>query len=343
MRWLKRPPRDERGATIILVAVTMVVVLGFGAIAVDAGAMYAEKSELQNGADAAAIAVAQTCAKSIADLKCVAPSSLSQPLADANAKDGMTKVTSTDVDLAAGKVTVATASRDSAGDHFATAFARIFGINTVDIDAVAVAQWGGIKSAPIPLPMAFSDCEVDVTAANNGIPQFLFLHGATAQKGSTCKSPASGLNVPGGFGWLVPGGGACTLSVTLDSPWVASESGNDPIASCSATMQAYKDQLIAGQKVVVLIPVFDDVTGTGSTAQYHLMAFAAMELIGWDLSGSAAWTYMPPAAQLVKAAALGLPSSRGIAGKFIRFVGLDEKYEYGGPATYGGTTVKLSK
>ncbi|GAG04726.1 unnamed protein product, partial [marine sediment metagenome] len=46
----------RRGATIVAAAVAMVVVIGFAALAVDVGNLYAAKGELQRAADAAAMA-----------------------------------------------------------------------------------------------------------------------------------------------------------------------------------------------------------------------------------------------------------------------------------------------
>ena len=60
---MQRLRKDERGAVAIIVALVMVVLLGFAAIAVDISAMWAEKRQLQNGADAGALAIAQDCAK----------------------------------------------------------------------------------------------------------------------------------------------------------------------------------------------------------------------------------------------------------------------------------------
>ena len=51
--------RDERGAVLVFVAVGLVMLLGFTAFTVDFGRIYSERRELQNGADAAALAVAQ--------------------------------------------------------------------------------------------------------------------------------------------------------------------------------------------------------------------------------------------------------------------------------------------
>ena len=56
--------RDERGVMGVLIAVLIGggVLLGMGALAIDVGQLYQNRAELQNGADAAALAVADSCA-----------------------------------------------------------------------------------------------------------------------------------------------------------------------------------------------------------------------------------------------------------------------------------------
>jgi len=53
---------DDRGAAGILIAVMMVFLLGMAGLVVDVGAMYQERRALSNGADAAALAIAEDCA-----------------------------------------------------------------------------------------------------------------------------------------------------------------------------------------------------------------------------------------------------------------------------------------
>ena len=60
-RQLEQEPDSERGAAGVLVAVMMLVLIGVGAIAVDVGQIYAERAELQNAADAGALAGAEIC------------------------------------------------------------------------------------------------------------------------------------------------------------------------------------------------------------------------------------------------------------------------------------------
>lgn len=342
MRRLTKDPENERGATAIAVALTMVMMLGFAAIAVDVGGMYAEKSVVQNGADAAALAVAQTCAKNSTLPTCANGSSLSGVLAKANAKDNLTNVQSTVVDKTAGKVTVITNAEESSGVHFSTFFARIFGTNSASINAEAQARWGGAQAGTAAMPIAFSSCEVDSSITADGTTQFLLSHGTGAGKKDTCHDTGSGLEIPGGFGWLLTSS-TCKVKVDLASPWVVSNTGNSPEADCAATLQGWKTKLQAGGKVIALFPVFDDTRGTGSSGEFHLKAFAAIDLMGWDLANQDPFSYMPAAAQAFKDAGGWKNSDLGIVGKFIRYVALDESFEVGGPTIYGGNVVELTK
>ena len=78
MRRMKH--RDERGATAVVLALLMVVMVGFTALAVDVGALRWDQKQLQNGADAAALAVANDCAKG----KCGDQQTTASGLANAN-------------------------------------------------------------------------------------------------------------------------------------------------------------------------------------------------------------------------------------------------------------------
>ena len=91
----------ERGAVSVIVAILMVTLLGFVAIAVDVGNIYSERAQLQNGADASAIALAQKCARNSADPLCSTTSTLAGSLANQNALDGMSNVNNIQLDKTA--------------------------------------------------------------------------------------------------------------------------------------------------------------------------------------------------------------------------------------------------
>jgi Flp pilus assembly protein TadG len=95
MWWLTRRLRrhgDDRGALTALVTILLAggVLLGTGALVVDTGTLYVERSELQNGADAAALSIAQKCA--ISQSKCAAAVANAVTYADRNASDGTSNV-----------------------------------------------------------------------------------------------------------------------------------------------------------------------------------------------------------------------------------------------------------
>jgi Flp pilus assembly protein TadG len=75
MRRLMRRVRGrnvERGAVAALVAILLTtgVMVGMGAVVVDAGNLYAERAQMQSGADAAALAIAQACSSTPTGAAC---------------------------------------------------------------------------------------------------------------------------------------------------------------------------------------------------------------------------------------------------------------------------------
>lgn len=56
MRFFKRILKDEKGASVIMVAVAIVVIFGFAVVAIDLSLIQLAKTQLQNAADAAALA-----------------------------------------------------------------------------------------------------------------------------------------------------------------------------------------------------------------------------------------------------------------------------------------------
>ena len=79
---LRLSQRSERGAVATIVAMLLGfgVVLGFAAVSIDVGSLMWERRQVQNGADAAALAMAKTCA--VDPAKCVAGGA-DQPQLDA--------------------------------------------------------------------------------------------------------------------------------------------------------------------------------------------------------------------------------------------------------------------
>jgi Flp pilus assembly protein TadG len=333
---LKAGTRDERGVIAPLTALLMVALLGMAAFAVDTAMMYSEHAQLQNGVDSSALAIAQACAEDPPLADCASADAAATALAGGNALDGVSHVAS--VNFGTGTVEVTTQARDTVeNNHFSLVFARALGINTADIRASAKARFGGYSTAEV-VPLAISMCEF------HGFParlQFFPSHGSGVenQTGRTC-APSShyGDDVPGGFGWLEHSG-PCTVRVSAGSD-LGSAGENFP-TDCGSKFAGWKTALEAGKPVEILVPIFDEVTGPESSAQFQIEAFAQISIRGWHFTGGGG-TYMTTEATALKSSLSLGPDDTGLFGEFIEKVTLAEAAVLGGPATYGALGVQLS-
>jgi hypothetical protein len=322
----------------------MVVLLAAGALAVDGGMLYAKRAQLQNGADAAALAVAQKCAASLTDPLCSTTSTLATSLAQSNMAAAQAGIGSLVVDTSARTVTANTQPLQpgvTAGS-VSTFLAQTLGISKVALAASATAGWGSPSTGTAPFPLAFSVCQV--VGQIDGNLQLLQDHGSGANP--SCNYGPSGLVVPGGFGWLAQNPGQCGASINIALAEGGSDPGKGAPSNCDAVLAQWVSTLQSGQRLVVLLPVFTAVVGTGSGAIYTLVGFAAYSVIGWNFGGAS--TAHPNNAY--NNTSPGVPSSlactgncNGIIGKFITYVALDNAYQVGPSTPFGATIVRLSQ
>ena len=320
MRRLRLAPHaDERGAVVIIVAFSMVALLGFAALAVDVGALYAERAQLQNGADAAALAVAQECAR---DKNCTDPAAKTPTavgLANANANDGAARVTDLSFPTSTSvRVDVATQDGKSGAGTLALAFAPILGIDSATVGAYAKAVWGIPVSGPAVLPLAFSPC--------------VFKPGAGVQliMAQTSGAPGCPGGVPGGFGWLSSEpAGSCSAIVNINLSETGGDTGNNLPANCDVVLQPIKDK-------IVLLPVYTSVVGTGSNAVYDISHWAAFRVMGWKFPSGTAYrnlNYYP-----------GIECKgdcNGLIGEFLNYVSLDDRFTIGTAPDNGVAVVSM--
>ena len=88
MRRLTEHRQNDRGATAIVISICMVVLMLFAAWVIDGSALYQERRELQNGADAAALAIARDCVEGA----CGDVYGTADTFVDANAGDGDSRI-----------------------------------------------------------------------------------------------------------------------------------------------------------------------------------------------------------------------------------------------------------
>jgi hypothetical protein len=166
--------RDESGAVAIVTAILMVVFLGFLSLAVDIGHLATVKNELQNAADAAALAGARAlvfeegtmvqkimplpdppyCNQAVTWAQNTINKSDAQNLSITVVQTGVwdwpanTFTPSGICQAGINAVHVEVQRNDSANQPVATWFARIFGIDTVNAAARATAAVGTVEDLP---------------------------------------------------------------------------------------------------------------------------------------------------------------------------------------------------
>jgi hypothetical protein len=308
--------RDDRGAIGVLVGVLMGggVLLGIGALVIDVGQLYQERAELQNGADAGALATAKTCAIG----SCLPGTAAGY--ANSNAKDGVSTV-----DLVCGRdsggvlpgcsassgsiidcptpasgnyVDVHTSTRTTGGSTLLPPrFARTLAGNSAytgsTVRACARAAWGAPKSATT-VAMTISQCEWWV--ATGGTPNGPAANPVYAPKPpyppnpaksfdqvlklhgtatSTCPGGPAGSDGPGMFGW-VDDSGNCSAFISGNT--YTADTGVSAGKSC-------QDALAKAQasKTPIFVPVYSSVSGTGTNGTYTLAGFAAFVVTGYHL------------------------------------------------------------
>jgi Flp pilus assembly protein TadG len=330
----------EKGAVSIMMAFLMVGLLGFTALVVDVGFLYAERGQLQNGADAAALGVAQKCAREPSSADCSTTSPLAKELGDKNALDGLTNIKSIELDKTSGKVTVTTGAQEDGGEanKVSLFFANILGNSSAEVGARASAVWGSASAGTTPFPLAMSVCQVEGRV--DGAMQRLQSHGTGAN--SSCNYGPSGQTVAGGFGWLAQDPGICGGKVNIYESEGGSSPGNSEPPYCSEVLNRWAADITAGRDVVILLPVFNQVTGTGSSASYGLTSFAAFKVKGWKFSGGSDLpsVFQNTSTHVGTLACTG--ECRGIIGTFVGYVSLQSGYTLGGPDKYSAKIVRMT-
>jgi Flp pilus assembly protein TadG len=306
---------DERGATAVMFALLLVPLLGFAAIAVDVGSLYAERARLQVAADAAAIAVAQDCSRgNCGDM-------LATARAMVVANDGA--AAAAQPVLSSAPLSVSVSGRTPV-KHW---FAPVLGYDSTAVSASATVGWGAPSRGTAMLPLAFSWCSFKAQTGG-GLPstttqQTIQLSSSAGL--ASCTGP-SGNVVPGGFGFLITDHGTCTVTSAI-AQHVTSSPGDTPPSGCNAVDFA----AFVGR--TVLLPIYDQFGGTGSGAWYRVYGYAAFTVTGYDFGGQF---------NTGKKVCGSTGADRCVTGYYTRFVELDDSWSYSPTApTLGASVLRL--
>jgi hypothetical protein len=153
--------RGQRGQTIVAAAIVMVVVIGFTAMAIDVGLAYRDRRDLQNDADAAALAGVQHLPLNIIAAEDAARQWLTN--------NGIRPNQVTDISVESSLVANDTL-RVEVDDDFGWIFGRVLGLTTSNVGAHARARVGSVQGSNEMMPWAIlqgdSPC---LDAAGNAI------------------------------------------------------------------------------------------------------------------------------------------------------------------------------
>ena len=322
--------RSERGASATVVAFMLVPLLGAGAIAIDVGAMYAERAQLQNGVDAAALAIAAVCARDEAD--CASPSALTsvaQTYVVANAAI-LRAPAADEPTISVTDDTVTVTAKTSVGHELAQ---LLTGTSASDVTASGSAEWGQPISGEV-IPFGFGICEFEsVEAAGPGeTPEKIAIElGTQARRGCDVT------NNPGGFGWLNASGCRVQFDLSGGELWHLGESGLGGGASGCSPVAATLDPLL---DTVILIPIYDSFKFVRSTCAdpaitsptkecYRIAKFAAFHLTGGKMPS---FNEIDPTAP---------PCANGcLQGYFVKYVAVDDAFELGAGSPGGLSVVR---
>jgi Flp pilus assembly protein TadG len=313
-RRVQRQSADDRGAVAVIVALLIAggVLLGMAAVVIDVGQVYQERAELQNGADAAAIGVAKTCA-----LGACQPT-VATTYADGNAS-GLTGGTA-GVPLVCGSgglgpcpastgaitdcpqppptgtnyVDVHTATLTASGSTllplpFAATLPGNSGDHGTAVHACAQAEWGP-PTAATTVAIAMSACTWDqATQQGTSFPatppyppnpmpaptadQVLKLNPGN---GTGCASEPAGADGPGTFAWVAHSRGNCTVGI---SGSFAGRTRMGVSFSCLSLLENSQQN-----QTPILVPVYLSQNGPPGNPSYTLLGFADFVVTGYHLS-----------------------------------------------------------
>jgi Flp pilus assembly protein TadG len=268
------PKRNERGQSLVLTVVVLVSLLGMAALVLDVGSWYRAKRNLQGTADAAALAGAQALPDTPGSA-----TSLANQYATTNTPDLATKDVSISSNIVPNDRISVHVTRPSPGF-----FARVLGIDSVQVGATAVAQSEGMAQARYVAPITVKNTHPML--AGPGCPCFGPDNETTLPLGKT--------GAPGAFAMLDLSGdptgttGASTLADWIDNGYdqylALGGYFSDPGAKFNnSQIQAALNQRIGTE---LLFPVYDTLTSGGSNATYHIIAWAAFHLESINTQGT---------------------------------------------------------
>jgi Putative Flp pilus-assembly TadE/G-like len=260
--------RRERGQAAVLTVLFMVVLLATAAAVLDVGSWYKEDRELQATMDAAALAGAQALPDD--------PGTATALAGQYSSKNGggldTTQVTRTTIENDTIKVT---GSRPAPGF-----FSKIFGIDSVTVNATAKARTGILASAKWAAPIAVDEQHPYLQAKRWGEATTLELDkvGPGAYRLVNIDGSRGGTN-PGTLGdWIRDG-----YEGYMPLDWYYSDPGAK--YNTNPNFKSALEEVIASGEEL-LFPVYRSVREQGAGFEYEIVGWVGFVVTGFTIKGS---------------------------------------------------------
>jgi hypothetical protein len=260
--------RSERAQSLVITLVFMTALIGMAAAVLDVGSWYRAHRKLQANADAAALAGAQELPSSTAEAQSTA-------LAYADRNDGGLEAKNVRFrsDVNANDTIEVTTERPAPGF-----FAKLFGLDSVEVRAKAVARTGVLGRARWAAPVAV-DWQHDMLQCQcwgeETTLDFLKV-GPGAFRLINIDSTHGGTG-PQDLGlWIREG-----LDAWMDKDrWYYSDPGIKPNSSHIKSALDFRDE------TELLFPVYNETRAQGAGFEYYVIGWAVFHVTGYEIRGS---------------------------------------------------------
>ena len=275
---------DDCGQAAVITVMFMATLLGAVAMVLDVGSWFREQRDTQSDADAAALAAAQALPGDTGTASALAARYLDKNLAG----DG--RVVSFSKGYVLNDTVTVKVNRDAPGT-----FSKLFGIDSVNVSATAKARAGGIRAAkwvaPIVVNIKHPDLNCDIA---NGKPVPCFGK-ATEIELAHLHKPGSG-TAAGSFSLInLEKDGSGTVGASTIGRWIVT--GYDEYMDLgdygSVPSAMFNDSHVKGAMAermskdpVLLFPIYDRITGSGSGADYNVVGWVAFKVTSYNANGN---------------------------------------------------------
>ncbi|MBA2359891.1 MAG: hypothetical protein H0V79_02960 [Actinobacteria bacterium] len=268
---LRSSYRSERAQSVVIVVVFMTVLIGMAAAVLDVGSWYRADRKLQANADAAALAGAQALPESTAEAQ-------SSALAYADENDGGLKVENIKFRSTVIPNDTIEVTTDRPAPGF---FAKLFGLNSVQVRAKAAARAGVLSRAQWAAPVAV-DWQHEKLQCK---PTPCWGEQTTLDFEKTGPGAFRLMNIDSSYGgtgpqdigqWIRQG-----LHAWMDKDrWYYSDPGMKPNSS------HIKGALDLRDETELLFPVYNATRAQGAGFEYYVIGWAVFHVTGYTIHGS---------------------------------------------------------